>query len=121
MRGRGARREAGVHMGGGGASGMHGEGSTQGLGARARAERTENMIFMSVTLDVSQLSGWLKAFATCRVERRACVTGRGARREAGGSGAAAEQKRHAQGRPASRLAWGPGHARSARGTCSPCS
>jgi hypothetical protein len=29
--------------GGGGASGVHGEGPTQGLGVRARAERTENM------------------------------------------------------------------------------
>jgi hypothetical protein len=27
------------------------------------------MWFMSVTLEVSQLSGWLKAFAACRVER----------------------------------------------------
>jgi hypothetical protein len=39
MRGevRAGRREG---VGGGGASGMHGDGSTQGLGARARAERT---------------------------------------------------------------------------------
>ena len=41
--------------GGGGASGMHGDGPTQGLGARARAERTQNMAYMLVTLDVSQL------------------------------------------------------------------
>jgi len=34
---------------------MHREGPTQGLGgARARAERTKNMLFMSVTLEVSQ-------------------------------------------------------------------
>ena len=33
---------------------------------RARAERTENMVYMSVTLDVSQLSGWLNADAYCR-------------------------------------------------------
>ena len=40
---------------------------------RARAERTLNMPFMPVfvTLDVSQLSGWLKAVACCRVEREA--------------------------------------------------
>eukprot|EP00964_Phaeocystis_antarctica_P058053 scaffold34414_cov60-Phaeocystis_antarctica.AAC.8 len=37
----------------------------------ARAERTRNMLFMSVTLDVSKLSGWLNAYATCRVKRRA--------------------------------------------------
>ena len=43
--------------GGGGAGGMHWEGPTQGLGARARAEeRTENMECMSVTWDVSKLS-----------------------------------------------------------------
>ena len=36
---------------------------------RARAERTENMYPMSVTLDVSKLSGWLNADAYCRVER----------------------------------------------------
>ena len=41
--------------GGGGASGMHEEGPTQGLGARARAERTQNIDRMVATLDVSQL------------------------------------------------------------------
>ena len=51
-------------------------------GARARAERTWNMAFMVVTLDVSKLSGWLNADARCRVERRACDAGRGAAREA---------------------------------------
>ena len=48
------------------------EGRTQGWGGRARAERTENMACMLVTLDVSKLSGWLNADANCRVERRAC-------------------------------------------------
>ena len=43
------------------------------VGARARAERTENMLAMVVTLDVSKLSGWLNADADCRVERRACA------------------------------------------------
>jgi hypothetical protein len=62
-----------------------GKGPTQGLGARARAERTSNMLIMLVTLEVSKLSGWLKAGACCRVERRACdAGGRGASREAGG-------------------------------------
>ena len=32
---------------------------------RARAERTENMDPMYVTLDVSKLSGWLNAYAFC--------------------------------------------------------
>ena len=36
---------------------------------RARAERTANMLYMFVTLDVSRLSGWLNADARCRVER----------------------------------------------------
>jgi len=38
---------------------------------RARAERTANMIDMSVTLDVSRLSGWLNSYANCRVKREA--------------------------------------------------
>ena len=41
-------------LGDGDAVGVHGEGPTQGCG-RARAERTENMLSMSVTLEVSQL------------------------------------------------------------------
>ena len=52
------------------------------LGGRARAERTENMAPISVTLDVSKLSGWWNALAPCRVERRACEAGRGAARQA---------------------------------------
>ena len=36
---------------------------------RARAVRTSNMRVMSVTLDVSRLSGWLNARALCQVER----------------------------------------------------
>ena len=42
-------------------------------GGRARAERTLNIQSMSVTLDVSKLSGWLNADADCRVERRATM------------------------------------------------
>ena len=38
---------------------------------RARAERTENMYAMSVTLDVSRLSGWLNADAPYRVKGEA--------------------------------------------------
>ena len=50
---------------------VHGEGPTQGWGGRARAEHTQNMTNMVVTLDVSKLSGWLNVDASCRVERRA--------------------------------------------------
>ena len=91
--GRGAAREAGGRWVGGDASGTHGEGPTQGLGARARAERTWNIYRMSVMLDVSKLSGWLNA-AYCRVEERACDAERGlgpegGRAYAGGSARAA--------------------------------
>ena len=53
---------------------------------RARAERTENMYPMSVTLDVSRLSGWLNADASCRVERGTVGGGRHAGKQAGGWG-----------------------------------
>ena len=72
-----------------GASGVHVEDPRQkGCGGRARAaERTKNMPYMSMTPEVSKLTGWLKAFASCRVESRACVTGRGAGRVIGRLGA----------------------------------
>ena len=89
--------------GGGGASGVHGEGPTQGLGARARVERTENMWYKVVTLEVSKLSGWLKACAPCRVRREEhamrcelCAV----RREGVGR---RRRKRRARGRADSRL------------------
>eukprot|EP00964_Phaeocystis_antarctica_P062971 scaffold37756_cov51-Phaeocystis_antarctica.AAC.3 len=65
-------------------------------GYRACAERTMNMRFMSVTLDVSKLSGRLNADACCRVKRRACDTGRGASRDAGERGPAAAHERYAR-------------------------
>ena len=52
------------------------------VGVRARAERTENMDAMSVTLDVSKFSGWLNADATCRGARG----GRGERGRHAGPG-----------------------------------
>ena len=88
-----------------GASDMH-TGRVQ-LKWHAYAERTVNMALISVTLDVSKLSGWLNAYADCRVERRACEAGRGESREAGGSEAAAAQA----------ACTARGHARSAPGTC----
>jgi hypothetical protein len=95
-----------------------GKGLTQGLGARARAGRTWNILCMSVTLEVSQLSGWLNADAICRVERRACDMGQGARPGGGGRGAVAVQA--ACTGKARVKAWGPGHARSAPRTCGSC-
>ena len=85
------------------------------VGARARAERTQNMPAMVVTLDVSKLSGWLNAVARCRVERRACDVGRGirpGRREGVGW---RRRMRRARGGPDSRL----GGAR-ARASNMPC-
>ena len=38
---------------------------------RARVERTQNMRYMIMTLDVSQLSVWLNAKAHCRVAKEA--------------------------------------------------
>eukprot|EP00964_Phaeocystis_antarctica_P024098 scaffold13486_cov55-Phaeocystis_antarctica.AAC.2 len=65
-------------------------------GARACVERTENMAYMVVTLDVSKLSGWLNAVADCRVKRRAYDAERGVGWEAGGRGPSAAHERHAR-------------------------
>jgi hypothetical protein len=105
--------------------GMHGEKARlKAWGPRARAERTQNISRMVVTLEVSMLSGWLKADAACQVEGRACdAGGRGVRagwREGLGCGGVGTQARHARERSVSWLG-GQGHARSARRTCSPCS
>ena len=40
-------------------------GSGWGSGGRVRAERTLNMLSMVVTRDVSKLSDWLNALASC--------------------------------------------------------
>jgi len=62
--GRGAARQAGGRWVAATQAACAREGPTQGWGGhRARAERTKNMELMSVTLDVSKLSGWLNAFA----------------------------------------------------------
>ena len=42
-----------------------GEGSTADSGAGPGAERTQNMPVMLVTPEVSKLSGWLNADASC--------------------------------------------------------
>jgi len=62
---------------------------------RARAERTPNMRYMVVTLDVSKLSGWLNASASCRVERGAYdVRGEMRGRKVGGHMGLGWCKRH---------------------------
>ena len=62
-----------------------------------------------------------KRRACCRVEGRGtCDAGRGAGREAGGCGVVAAQAA-CSGKGPTQGCWGPGHARSARRTCSPCS
>eukprot|EP00964_Phaeocystis_antarctica_P072328 scaffold44213_cov50-Phaeocystis_antarctica.AAC.4 len=59
---------------------------------------------MSVTLELSKLSGWLNADARCRVKRRACDAGRGGGREVRGRAAAAAQAAcTGRARPDSRL------------------
>ena len=110
--GRGASREAGgpVVWWRHNKRSMHGDGLTQGLGAKGtRGERTWNMDSMSVTLEVSKLSGWLKADARCRVEGRACDEGgRGGSREAGGPVVWwRHNKRSMHGEKARLKAWGP--------------
>ena len=47
---------------------MH-RGDQSDIGGTLGARRTENMKVMSLTLDVSKLSGWLNALASCRVTR----------------------------------------------------
>jgi len=118
-----AGRREGLWCGGGTTRGMHVDvARLKAWGPRVRAERTENMPCMFVTLEVSKLSGWLKAGARCRVEGRACdAGGRGASRKAGGPvvcGGGTQEACTGK-RPDSRLG-GQGHARSAPRTCSSC-
>jgi hypothetical protein len=90
------------------------------LGARARAERTANMLPMFVTLEVSKLTGWLNAGACCRVKGRGiCDAGeaRAGRREGVRRW---RRKRHAR-KKARLKAWRSGHARSAPRTWRTCS
>ena len=88
----------------------HARGPTQGWGPRARAELTSIMAYMSVTLELSKLSGWLKAFAACRVEGEGMRCGGGEVCEPGGGrawGVVAAHKRHARVDVARLKAWGP--------------
>jgi len=70
------------------------------------------MATMVVTLEVSKLSGWLKADAYCRVEGRACDAGGevlGAGRRERACGVVAAHKTHARGK-------GPTQGLGAKGT-----
>ena len=70
--GEGAGQQAGAT-----ASSPECSGGSMQIGDRTGVERTLNIWFMVVTLDVSKLSGWLNALAYCRVERRAYDAERG--------------------------------------------
>jgi hypothetical protein len=81
--------------------------------AGARAKRTPNIWYMFVTLDVSQLSGWLNADACCQVERKSIKK---AVKGGPGRGRAWARRRRKQGAgrgPNCGGGW-QGHARSAR-------
>ena len=57
------------------------------IGDRTGVERTLNMRYMFVTLDVSKASGWLNAFAFCRESNGGhAVRGEGAGQQTGGDG-----------------------------------
>ena len=62
---------------------------------------------MFVNLEVTKLSAWLNADASCRVERRACEVGRGTAQEREGVGRW-QCKRHAQGGPDFKAVGGQG-------------
>jgi len=82
-RGSQAERRCGAGCGpgetGGGVHACRREGATADIGwHRARREaRTKNISFMSVTREVSQRSGWLKASAACRESKQDTYGARG--------------------------------------------
>ena len=78
-----------------GARGHAGKGSRMEVVARVR---TLNMRRMVATLDVSNVSGWLKASAFCRVARWVYDAGGGAGREVRGRWAGATAQAALQGR-----------------------
>ena len=85
--GKGCAPGGGRAWGGGGASSVQEKGPLKAVGGRAeRSERTQNIWTMSVTLDVSKLSGWSNVTALCQVKCKAYEAGQGARWEAGRSG-----------------------------------
>ena len=77
------------------------------------AERTENMPPMSLTLDVSKLSGWLNTLAYCR-ESKGGHTVQGKVRAGGREGLGLCGGASGMHTGRARLDAGSGHARSAR-------
>eukprot|EP00964_Phaeocystis_antarctica_P059035 scaffold35033_cov54-Phaeocystis_antarctica.AAC.2 len=96
-----------------------GEGATADWGAGHGEERTENIPPMFVTLEVSRLSGWLNAAATCRESKeghavRGAVYGsRGSRRWTTAASSSVQGWARLQ-------IEGQGTGRSSRRTCSAC-
>ena len=81
--------EAGGMQSAGGRRPVDGSGKHVGaiqLEVWAGAERTRNMYCMLVTLEVSKLSGWLKARALCRGPKGGRLRGQQAGQETGGRG-----------------------------------
>ena len=98
------------------------EGATTDLGGGGGEQRTENMPYMFVTPEASQLSGWLKAIANCRGSQAGhTVRGAGcgpqeARNAASDCGARAACRREG----ATTDLGGAGAGSSALKTCSTC-
>ena len=80
----GAGREAGGRRVTAVQAACRGEGSTAVSGAGHGEERTQNMRYMLMTLEVSKLSGWLNADAPCRESKGGhTVRGEGAGQQTG--------------------------------------
>eukprot|EP00964_Phaeocystis_antarctica_P039442 scaffold22564_cov67-Phaeocystis_antarctica.AAC.4 len=88
-------------------------------GGGVRAERTENISCMVVTLDVSKPSGWLNADAPCRESKRGHMRC-GARCRPGGGRWRATAVCTQRAGEGSAAAWEQGTGRSALGTCRSC-
>ena len=107
------RRRRKWHARGGPDSRLGGEQGTRGA-------HLKHAVYISVTFDVSKLSGWLNARVSCRVERAGmrCAARCGLSARAWGGGDASGM--HEEG-PTQGCVGGAGHARSARRTSGACS
>ena len=93
-----AGRQAEEAAGDRGASSVQERARLHGLGARHGEERTSNIQLISVTLEVSKLSGWLNADASCRESKGGTRCGvRYTGRQAGGGGRPRCKQRVGQG------------------------
>ena len=81
-------------------------------GAGHGEERTWNMLRMSVTLEVSKLSGWLNADASCREPKRGHTVRGEVRAGRGGRAADDRGARNVQGKAHCRLGAGHGEERT---------